>query len=146
MENKYRVFSIRFAEAVLAGAANTTTWDLNNMNRELRIISILFDYRVVTTATFAPLPNEMNQDVLIYMGTQAGIANKVTQIFENVAGTIAFVTGENLWFHKPGHYHFESFFITNTLGMFFEINNIGAVNRTIYGTVIVETEDTTTNT
>lgn len=139
---KYRVFSIRFAEAVLAGGNNTITWDLNNMNRNLRIISILFDYRIVNTATFLPLPNEMNNEVLIYMGTQAGIANKITQIFENVAGTIAFVTGENLWFHKPGHYHFESFYISNVLGFFIDINNIGATNRTIYSTIIVETEDT----
>lgn len=142
---KYRVFSIRFAEAVLGGAGNTITWDLNNMNRNLRLISILFDYRIVVTATFAPLPNEMNQGVLVYMGTQPGIANKVTQIFENVLGTIAFVTGENLWFHAPGHYHFESFFISNVLGMFLEINNISAINYTIYGTVIVETEDTGLN-
>jgi len=143
MEIKNKAYSIRFFPVVMAGANLALTWNLNNQNRNMLVKSLAWDLKICRTVTFEPIPLEQNTFLLAVMGTQAGVPNMVSNIFQDIVGTAAFVTGQNLWFTTPGQYQFNSFFISNVLGFFMNLTNTDMANAyQIYSQVIVETEDT----
>jgi hypothetical protein len=143
MKTTNKAHTIRFFPNVAAGAAGAATWDLNNVNRNMMLKSIAWDYQIVRAVTFEPIPLTDNDFMLVHFGTQAGIPNHFSHVFENIAGTAAFITGENVWFFEPKQYLFNGFYLSNVLGFFLTWNNLDLANAyVLYCTVLIETEDT----
>jgi len=136
-----RVHTIRFFPPIAAGAVVNATFNVNNYGREMKVKSITHDLLIYNTATNLVLPFEQNTVIQVNLYTVAGMI--FSKAMENIAGTAAFVTGQNIWLTKPGHYEFNSFFISQQLQIGLQWANFDLVNGyTVNSTVIVEIEDT----
>jgi len=148
MSNK--IYSVALNQTVVAGGNGSTTFVLDNFNRQYYLKSITWGLllrRVVAPPVLVPIEMNTTQEFYFTINTIAGA--KIAQSFFNFFPAPPAMNiegdGTELRFHYPGQYKFETLVIFNTINCLFWYINQEAVDSFLYRlSVIMEVEEVVT--
>jgi hypothetical protein len=149
INRKNRVFTYAWQRLVVAGGGGGHAFTIPNNNNEAKLISLAFDIHLWEETTLIKLPLEMNttQNFYIMFGSPVVMpfgtpgAMFASPVMNATAGSIS-NNGDKIVLYSPAVYHWDSFFILNSLLCVFEYSNLDMAQDYRYcATVIIELED-----
>lgn len=142
-DSKYNsVYSLGETVVFAGGVTASETFEINNINRDFKIKSVLFDILIYDTNTGKQLPLEKNdtQQFRLLVGTWAGPL--LAQPFENILTPINVTfNGTAVSLYRPQQIHFNNWWNNGTLPFTFYYKNWDALTSyTVWWNVTVEIE------
>ena len=137
-----KTFSLTSAEVVPGGTSLVRDFNLVNVNREMKIKSISWDFLTQDDVTGKIIPFELLTDSRIAL--IIGDANKkLCEAFTPVLPFAPLYNGGVFYLLRPQQVIFNSFFLTSDLPLRILIDNFitaGAVQINVISTLVIETE------
>lgn len=108
-------------------------WKAENLNRECRIKSILFQIQLYDSVTFEILDTSK----YIMHGLNVGVSGQVGSIFTKFTPGFNAFTGNGFMLLTPGQYLFDSFYVDGTLDFEIMVENFEPVKTVSFEISVV---------
>jgi hypothetical protein len=138
------VYSVHIRTAVAPGASYGNVFWLNNFNKQFKIKSISWDYKVRNS-----IGGKVDEDLYsmsLVVGDGLGAAPKISKSFEAfttppITPAVTDFNGTRFYIQKPKQLFFNSWFIENGIPFKVEIDSDELLNTyNFYWSLVVETE------
>lgn len=140
MVNKNLTYIAQNAAVIAAEGNYVTDFNINQFSRRFSLKSITFNYSFLITGLNLNYNYYTSQDQYCYLLVGSLIpANILGSFFDNV--TVPFVNGTGFQIITPGNYHWEQFFINQTLPLEVYCMNNDLINACTFSwSLIIEIE------